>query len=71
MSERRGRSCSGVGTSGNFAVLEDGGSDLNGVTVNDLGMSKSASTWGYDDAGTHYLEVDSECSWKMNVVDEP
>jgi len=63
--------CSNFGQQGNFAVLEDGGGDLNGVTVNDLATSKSASTWGYDDAGTHYLEIDSECAWKVSVLDEP
>jgi len=63
--------CSAFGSSGNFQVFEDGGSDFNGVSVNDLAMSKSSSTWGYDDAGTHYLQVNSECSWKMKVVDEP
>ena len=31
-------------------MTEDEGNDLNGVSVNDLAMSKSASTWGYDDA---------------------
>ena len=39
--------------------------------VNDLALSKSASTWAYNDGGTHYLEFNSECSWKVKVVDEP
>jgi len=64
-------SCATFGQSGNFQVFEDGGSDFNGVTVNDLAMSKSASTWAYDDAGTHYLAVNSECSWAVKIVDEP
>jgi hypothetical protein len=63
-------SCSAFGQAGNFAVLEDGGTDLSGVTVNDLALSKSASTWAYGDAGTHYLQIDSECAWKVKVVDE-
>jgi hypothetical protein len=63
--------CSNFGQAGNFAVTEDGGNDLNGVSVNDLAMSKGASTWGYDDAGTHYLQINSECVWKVKVVDEP
>jgi hypothetical protein len=63
-------SCSAFGRAGNFAVLEDGGSDFNGVTINDLAMSKSASSWAYNDAGSHYLEIDSECAWKVEVVDE-
>ena len=57
-------SCSNFGQAGNFAVLEDGGNDFNRVTVNDLEISRSASTWAYNDAGTHYLEVDSECAWR-------
>ena len=61
--------CSEFGTSGNFQVYEDGGNDFN-LSVNDLAMSKSASTWAYDDGGTHYLQVNSECSWKVKVVDE-
>ena len=63
--------CSALGSTGNFQVYEDGGSDFSGVSVNDLAMSKSASTWGYNDAGTHYLEINSECAWKVKVVDEP
>lgn len=64
-------SCADFGQAGNFAVDEDGGADFNGVTVNDLAMSKSGSTWAYSDAGTHYLGIDSECSWTVKVTDEP
>jgi hypothetical protein len=63
--------CSNFGQAGNFAVTEDEGNDLNGVSVNDLAMSKSASTWGYDDAWAHYLQTNSEFAWKVKVVDEP
>jgi hypothetical protein len=63
--------CSNFGQSGNFQVFEDGGSDFSGVTVNDLAMSKSSSTWAYGDGGRHYLEINSECSWEVKVVDEP
>lgn len=62
--------CSSFGYKGNFQVFTDGGSDFNGVSVNDLAMSKSASTYAYNDAGTHYLEVNSECSWTMKVIDK-
>jgi hypothetical protein len=41
------------------------------VAVNDLAMSKSASTWVYGDGGTRYLQINSECSWKVKVIDEP
>ena len=64
-------SCAAFGQAGNFQVFEDGGNDLNGVSVNDLAMSKSASTWAYGDAGTHYLAINSECSWKVKIIDEP
>jgi hypothetical protein len=63
--------CASFGQSGNFQVDEDGGSDFGGVSVNDLSMARSASTWAYNDGGTHYLAVNSECSWKLKVVDEP
>jgi hypothetical protein len=63
--------CEAFGSAGNFQVYEDGGSDFNGVSVNDLAMSKSASTWAYNDGGAHYLQVNSECAWEMKVVDEP
>jgi hypothetical protein len=63
-------SCASFGSSGNFIVFEDGGKDLNGVTVNELGASKSGSSWAYGDAGTHYLQIDSECSWSVTVTDE-
>lgn len=62
--------CSSFGYKGNFVVLTDGGSDFSGASVNDLAMSKSAVTYAYDDAGTHYLEVNSECSWTVKVIDQ-
>jgi hypothetical protein len=60
--------CSNFGQTGNFAVLEDGGQDIN-LTVNDVALSKSGSTWAYNDAGTHYLEIASQCDWKVKVLD--
>lgn len=62
--------CSAYGGRGNFIVSEDGGSNFGGASVNELGSRGSSSTWAYNDAGTHYLSVDSECSWTMRVVDE-
>ena len=64
-------SCADFGQSRNFQVFEDGGTNFGGVTVNDLALSKSSSTWAYNDGGTHYLEINSECAWKVRVVDEP
>jgi hypothetical protein len=60
--------CSSMGTSGNFIVMEDG--SFGGLTVNALAESKSGSTYAYNDAGTHYLEINSECDWTVRVVDE-
>jgi hypothetical protein len=62
--------CSGAGGSGNFIVNEDGGNDFSGAQVNELGAGGSSSTMVYGDAGTHYLSVNSECSWTMKVIDE-
>ena len=63
--------CSAFGGTGNFIVSEDGDSDFGGVTVDELGAGKRSSTWAYNDAGTHYLAVNSECSWTVKVIDEP
>lgn len=62
--------CTSFGGTGNFVVFTDGGSDFNGVSVNDLAASKSAVTYAYGDPGTHYLEINSECSWTVKVYDE-
>lgn len=61
--------CANFGQSGNFQVYEDGG--FTGVTVNELSAGKSGSTWAYSDAGTHYLQVNSECDWTLKIIDEP
>ncbi|MGH3206859.1 MAG: hypothetical protein ACRDNO_03780, partial [Trebonia sp.] len=62
--------CSAMDGTGNFIVDEDGGADLNGATVDELGAGGSSSTMVYGDAGTHYLQVNSECSWTVKVIDE-
>jgi hypothetical protein len=62
--------CADDGGSGNFIVDEDGGSDFTGASVNELGAGGSSSTWVYGDAGTHYLAVNSECSWTVKIIDE-
>jgi hypothetical protein len=62
--------CSNFGSKGNFQIYEYAGSSLGGVLANDLAESKSASTMQYGDAGTHHLEVNSECAWHLSVVDE-
>ena len=59
--------CSALGFAGNFQVFEDGGDD-SAVTVNDLADSKSASTYAYDDDGTHWLKIISDCTWTVTVT---
>src|ERR1700733_6700677 len=60
--------CSDFGSSGNFIVMEDG--TFGAMSVNGLAMSKSGSSYAYNDAGTHYLEINSECSWTVKIIDE-
>lgn len=63
--------CTNFGYQGNFQVYEYGGSSgLSSVMVNDLATGKTASTYAYGDAGTHYLEINSECSWTVKITDE-
>jgi Protein of unknown function (DUF2510) len=64
-------SCAALGESGTFQVSEDAGQDLSGLTVNDLAESKSSSASASNDAGKHYLAVASQCTWKLQVIDEP
>ncbi|HTJ70074.1 MAG TPA: hypothetical protein VL551_21235 [Actinospica sp.] len=59
--------CSSFGSQGNFQVYED---YPNGdVLVNELQEKGSDTTYQHDDAGTHSLEVNSECSWTITVTD--
>jgi hypothetical protein len=64
-------SCAAFGDSGNFIVDEDGGSNFNGASVNELGTGGHGSTHVYSDSGRHYLAVDSECHWTVRVVGTP
>ena len=48
--------------SGKLQVYEYGSGGLESVMVNDLATAKTASTHAYNDAGTHHLEINSECS---------
>jgi hypothetical protein len=59
--------CSSFGQAGNFMVDEDD-SLMSNLHVNDMALRKHGTTWSYGDAGTHFLNVDSECSWKIKVV---
>lgn len=62
--------CSSDGGSGNFIVGEDQ-DDPNGVNVNELGPGGHGSTWAYNDAGSHYLAINSECDWTVKVIRQP
>ena len=55
--------CAGFGGKGNFAVSDETGMPL----VNELDTKGSGSTPQYT-AGTHHLEVDSECAWTLTVT---
>lgn len=61
--------CSNFGSQGNFQVYEN--YPTGDVLTNDLAKSKSETTHQYDDPGTHHLKVNSECNWKIKVIDKP
>lgn len=61
--------CSNFGTSGNF-IVTTGGTDFPMPLANELGANGSEVTHQHD-GGTLYLEVNSECSWTVKVVDIP
>lgn len=60
--------CSNFGQSGNFILMEDG--TFGALNVNVLAFTKSGTSYAYNDAGKHYLEVNSECAWKVKITDE-
>lgn len=61
--------CSGFGGQGNFIVTEyDSGGDPTDVLVNALDAKGSDTVPQHGDAGSHYLEINSECSWSVTVT---
>ncbi|MBO0656276.1 MULTISPECIES: hypothetical protein [Streptomyces] len=60
--------CSSFGNSGNFIVSE--GQALGAVLVNAL-AAKGDDVTHLHDGGTKHLEINSECSWTVQVVDLP
>ena len=60
--------CSSLGSPGNFQVYIDNsdGSMSDAEGVNELGISGSDTEY-YHESGSYYLEVNSECSWTINV----
>jgi hypothetical protein len=63
--------CSALGASGNFIVAEDGGRDISGAKVNELGKHGQGQTTVSKDQGQHFLSVVSQCAWKLQVVGTP
>jgi hypothetical protein len=59
-----------LGSPGNSQAFENGGSELNGVPVSDPAMNNSSSLRLTTTAGT-YLQINPECQWKVEAVDEP
>ncbi len=60
-----------MGTSVNFQIYGDGGSDFAVTDPNQLGTGGSGVVHVYNDAGTHYLQVNSEGDWTLKVVTTP
>jgi hypothetical protein len=59
--------CANFGGQGNFQVYED---YPNGnILANALAANGGNTTYQTGDAGTHTLEVNSECDWKITVTD--
>ena len=62
--------CSSFGTSGNFQVMvynSDGSMSFDNSPVNELGRSGADTQYYHVGEGSYYLEVNSECSWTVNV----
>jgi hypothetical protein len=59
--------CASFGSQGNFAVSDDTGMPL----INELGAKGSDTTHQHGGAGKMYLSVNSECQWKIKVVQLP
>lgn len=58
-----------LGAQGNFIVTvynADGSADYGDTDVNQLGTSGSDIQYYYD-SGTHYLSINSECSWRVTA----
>ena len=63
--------CSNFGDQGNFQVFiytSDGSMSFDNAPVNEEGMSGSDIEY-YHTGGSYYIEVNSECNWKVTVQD--
>jgi hypothetical protein len=60
------------GNASNFIMTEDGGSDLNAMTLpNDIQSAGTGSTEITDDPGTHTFDVQALGTWQVVVVSAP
>ena len=63
--------CSEFGTPARAEVVEGDGVRPGKVLVNTRTFRAEGSTHVNGDAGSHYLQVNSPCSWAVKVVDQP
>lgn len=61
--------CASFGMQGNF-IVTTGGTDFPMPLANEIGMKGTETTHQHED-GTLYLDVNSECSWTIKVIDIP
>ena len=61
--------CSSFGSQGNFQVMVYTDGQIADAPVNALSANGNDTTYEHSAAGSHYLEVNSECSWTVTVTD--
>jgi hypothetical protein len=61
--------CSSFGSQGNFQVYVYSDGSLSDAPVNELSDKGGDTTYEHGAGGTHYLEINSECSWTVTVTD--
>ncbi|HEU5427067.1 MAG TPA: hypothetical protein VFU74_09340 [Actinocrinis sp.] len=61
--------CSSFGSQGNFQVYVYSDGSLSDAPVNELSEKGGDTTYEHDASGTHYLDINSECSWTVTVTD--
>jgi hypothetical protein len=63
--------CSQFGGPARAEVVEEGGSHPGKVLLNESTLRAEGRTRIYGDPGSHYLKINSPCSWVVKVVDQP
>lgn len=61
--------CANFGGQGNFVVTVYDGDTMGDLPVNELAAKGSDVTYEHGDSGSHYLSINSECSWTVTVTD--